>query len=258
MDSAEKFIDALNLTNLEDETGEKFEGLKPNSTFNPVLQNFYQYVCSKAFGEKDQNVLTIDPIINDYIHPENKLYKAYAKDIEEFKSKFNLKEVESKKSDNQKVFWRKLLEEQKVKQEVASTIDASDTRSEVNFEDLMAAQKALKHKKFNLEDDEERVVRNISPINPIEDFRAMITNKKFDMVEDAVTQMKNLILRYVNESLQGSFYKMAVDCLRELRKGCISEDEVDNYNNFMLELREKFSQGKQMNFWKEVIFIVLE
>jgi len=101
LNAAEKFIDALNLTNLEDENGEKFEGLKPNSTFNPVLQNYYQYICNKAFGDKTQAIPKIDPFVNDYIHPENKLYKAYSKDIEEFKSKFILKENEGKKSENQ-------------------------------------------------------------------------------------------------------------------------------------------------------------
>lgn len=117
---------------------------------------------------------------------------------------------------------------------------------------MVAAQKGLKHKKFNLEDEEDRIIRNISPINPIDDFKAMITNKKVDLVEDAIRQMKKLVLRYVAESIQGSFYKMAIECLREMRKGCISEDETDAYNVFMYELREKFSQGKQINFWFEV------
>lgn len=237
--------------------GEKFEGLKPNSTFNPILQNFYQYICSKTFQEKNENILKIDPVINEYIHPENKLYKAYAKDIEEFKSKFVLKEITTKKTENQKVFWRKLLEEQKVKQEIASTIDQSDTRSEVNLEEMVQQQKLLKHKKFNIDDDEDKVIRNISPINPIDDFKSMITNKSVDLVDDAVGQMKKLILRYVNESIQGSFYKIAIDCLRELRKGCISEDEAENFNLFMFEIREKFSQGKQINFWFEVNYLFI-
>ena len=64
--------------------------------------------------------------------------------------------------------------------------------------------------------------------------------------------MQKLILRYVNESIQGSFYKMAIDCLKELRKGCISEDEAQIFNVFLYEIREKFSQGKQINFWLEV------
>ena len=257
IDAADRFIDALNLTNLEDENGEKFEGLKPNSTFNPVLQNYYQYICNKAFGDKSQEIPKIDPFVNDYIHPEHKLYKAYAKDIDEFKTKFVLKENENKKSENKKVFWRKLLEEQKVKQEGASTVDLSETRSELNIEEMINTQKGLKHKKFNLDDDEERIIRNISPINPIDDFKAMITNKNVDLVDDAVKQMQKLILRYVNESLQGSFYRMAIDCLRELRKGCISEDEVDAYNSFLHEIREKFSQGKQMNFWLEVSLSII-
>lgn len=253
-DAAEKFIDAMNLTNLEDENGEKFEGLKPNSTFNPVLQNYYQYICNKAFGDKSQAIPKIDPFVSDYIHPEAKLYKAYAKDIEDFKARFTLKENEGKKSESQKVFWRKLLEEQKVKQEGASTVDMSETRSDVNLEEVATAQKLMKHKKFNLEDDEDKVVRNISPINPIDDFNAMITNKKVDLVDDAIKQMQKLILRYVNESLQGSFYKMAIDCLKEMRKGCVGEDEVDSFNVFLFEIREKFSQGKQMNFWLDVRF----
>ena len=32
--------------------------------------------------------------------------------------------------------------------------------------------------------------------------------------------------------------------MEELRKGCISEDEATSFNDFMYELKEKYSKGK--------------
>lgn len=205
-------------------------------------------------NKKSDEIPKLDPIMNDYIHPENKLYKVFHKEINDFKSKFSLKEIEQKKAGGEKVFWRQLIEQQKVKQESASTIDQSDTRSIANLDYILEEERMVKHKKFNFADDEDRIVRNISPMNPLEDFKSMITNKNTDLVDDALKQIKILIMRYVNESLQGSFYKKAIDCLREMRKGCVSEEEVDVFNGFMMEIREKFSFGNQANFWREVFF----
>lgn len=206
--------------------------------------------------KKSSEIPKLDPIINDYIHPETKLYKVFASEIKDFQSKFNLKELEQKKAAGEKVFWRQLIEQQKLKQEGASTVDTAENRADLNLELCSVEEeieKHVKHKKFNFADDEEKVVRMISLSNPIDDFKSMINNKNVDLVDDAMKQLKKVIVRLVNESLNGSFHRKAVECLIEMRKGGIREDEVTVFNEFLKELRDKFRGGQQSGFWNEVI-----
>jgi len=55
----------------------------------------------------------------------------------------------------------------------------------------------------------------------------MINEKRLDQVDIALLQIQKIILRLVDESLQGSFYEKAIDCLKEMRNACISQEEPD-------------------------------
>ena len=76
---------------------------------------------------------------------------------------------------------------------------------------------------FEFKDEE---VKEISSVNPIEDFGKMISDRKVDRVSDAITQMQNLIERFVKNSLKGDLYQKAIECLQALRESCIKEDEA--------------------------------
>ena len=65
--------------------------------------------------------------------------------------------------------------------------------------------------------------------------------------------MRDVIERYVRGSLNGDIYEKALDCLLELRKAAISEDEAPFFNKFMATLKEKFSQGTHAGFWKLLV-----
>lgn len=41
---------------------------------------------------------------------------------------------------------------------------------------------------------------NVSEMNPIEDFRKMVENKKIDLVEKAVQQLSDLIIKFIYNS----------------------------------------------------------
>jgi hypothetical protein len=45
--------------------------------------------------------------------------------------------------------------------------------------------------------------------------------------------MKEIIIRFIEESIKGSHYDKALQCLQELRKGCIKEDEAQFFNDFI-------------------------
>lgn len=99
--------------------------------------------------------------------------------------------------------------------------------------------------------DEE--IKEISSINPIQDFSKMISDRKVDRVNDAINQMQNLIERFVKNSLNGDLYSKAIECLKALREACIKEDEGATFNKFMERMKKLFATGTNAEFFKEVI-----
>ena len=67
--------------------------------------------------------------------------------------------------------------------------------------------------------------------------------------------MKNIIIKFINESFKGSYYIKAIDCLKALRDVCIEADEVEFFNNFLADLKHIFPKEKYMEIWKLVIEI---
>jgi len=50
--------------------------------------------------------------------------------------------------------------------------------------------------------------------------------------------MKDIILRFINESLMGSFYTKALDCLLVLQESCIKDEEPEVFNLFLKDLKK--------------------
>ena len=61
-------------------------------------------------------------------------------------------------------------------------------------------------------DDDDKAKKEISSVNPITDFKAMINDRKVDRVNDAINQMQKMIERFIIQSLKGDLYGKAIDC----------------------------------------------
>lgn len=50
-------------------------------------------------------------------------------------------------------------------------------------------------------------------------------------------------------------YQKALQCLKELRKVCKLEEEVQNFNNYLKEIKDKFGKidSPHVKFWKLVV-----
>ncbi len=99
----------------------------------------------------------------------------------------------------------------------------------------------------------DEAIKDISTLKPIEDFKEMINYKYDDLTEKALNQMKKIIIKLVNESFKGSFYFKALECLKVLREECDKNDEVEMFNNFMMELIEVFPKERYIDFWRIII-----
>jgi ATP-dependent DNA helicase 2 subunit 2 len=85
--------------------------------------------------------------------------------------------------------------------------------------------------------DKDQSIKEISSVNPIADFNAMINDRKVDRVGDAIGQMQKIIERYITNSLKGDLFEKAMECFNELRTACIREDEAENFNAFAAHVK---------------------
>lgn len=65
--------------------------------------------------------------------------------------------------------------------------------------------------------------------------------------------MKEIINRLIKESFQGSHYLKAIDCLKEMRKACIKEDEVKFFNEYITELKALVNNDTHLLFWNQLL-----
>ena len=90
--------------------------------------------------------------------------------------------------------------------------------------------------------EEDEGIKQIGSVNPIEDFKKMITNRKVDKVAEAIKQMQAIIHRYIRCSLDGDLYDKALECLAELRAACVKEDEAKKFNDFLHTIKANFTK----------------
>lgn len=95
---------------------------------------------------------------------------------EAFKLEYN-NEDENKK--RQRVYWRDIIQ----REEVKTKEEAKQIEEEERIARLKVEQKG---DGFEFKDDE---VKEISSVNPIQDFKKMVSDRKVDRVSEAITQM---------------------------------------------------------------------
>ena len=61
----------------------------------------------------------------------------------------------------------------------------------------------------------------------------MINDREEDRVEDALKQMKAIILEFIKHSIQGDIYEKAIECLKSMRKAWKENDEPQPFNDFL-------------------------
>mmetsp|Transcript_32113 Transcript_32113/g.31515 ORF Transcript_32113/g.31515 Transcript_32113/m.31515 type:complete len:169 (-) Transcript_32113:15-521(-) len=107
---------------------------------------------------------------------------------------------------------------------------------------------AEKEMKFNFKDEEK--VEKITSMNPIHDFEKMIEDRVVDRVDDALKQMRQIILDFIRHSTGGDMYEKALECLRKMRESSKDNDEAEQFNNFVTELKARFSVGMHQDFYE--------
>ena len=172
-------------------------------------------------------------------------------EIQEFEEAFPIEHVDEETSNQQaakqRVYWRDIIEreEQKAAQETNAPEEVKAPLTEAEAARLKGEAKD--------DDEDEGAVKQIGSVNPIDDFQKMVNDRKKDRVGEALQQMKAIIERYIRCSLKGDLYEKALDCLKELRQACVSEDEAAIFNQFMARVKEHYGKGSHSAFFSLLV-----
>eukprot|EP00753_Platysulcus_tardus_P006560 PLAT143.8.p2 GENE.PLAT143.8~~PLAT143.8.p2 ORF type:complete len:320 (-),score=154.07 PLAT143.8:1198-2028(-) len=220
------------------------EALHPETTFNPVLQRFHQCLHARAL-EPGCPLPALDPVIDSYVKPDSRLFASAAKATAALRAAFPLQKVVKKKT--KKRHWGMGADEGVVAGlEFAggepplkkARMDGHDGehKEELSVDSLFAA----------------KAVRAVGPVNPVQDFNAMLKNREEDLVETAVQGMIVQIKRQIEEG--GSmYYGKALTCLQELRNGCNLNYEAASFNTYLSSAKAAYETGTHAAFWALVV-----
>eukprot|EP01126_Amoeba_proteus_P003565 TRINITY_DN11192_c0_g1_i10.p1 TRINITY_DN11192_c0_g1~~TRINITY_DN11192_c0_g1_i10.p1 ORF type:complete len:623 (+),score=149.93 TRINITY_DN11192_c0_g1_i10:2070-3938(+) len=239
LDAAEQLIRALDLTNAGiNEDGEPTELFKPKNMYNPNIQFFHQALQHKALHpDRLDHPPPMDAQILNHISPPKELFEKASVEIQNFSEVFPLEVKDEKKNEKKRKFWSQALLSDDIK--LDSYTGGGNTVKKFK----------LSHEQLSLESMISGGVDTVGPIHPCEDFKAMFKRRDIDLVDKAIKEICNLILSFVHESIQKSYYNKAIDCVKTLREGCIMEEESEQFNSFMVQMKKNFKDKRRHDFW---------
>ncbi len=169
------------------------------------------------------------------------MFEEAAQEVSAFEEAFELKHNEEDENKKRKrVYWRDIIRKEEEK--------AAEEQKQIEEEEQIARVKLGKG-----DIEKEDGVKEITSVNPIEDFKKMVSDRKVDRVSDALDQMQKLIHRFVVNSLKGDLYQKALECLHTMRETCVVEDEGQKFNLFLEQLKKNFHKGTNSEFWQSIV-----
>ncbi|KJE95979.1 hypothetical protein CAOG_006357 [Capsaspora owczarzaki ATCC 30864] len=245
-------IDKLDLTMAyHDQEGNAMDALHPKLSFNPVLQRVYQCVKQRAL-HPDDDIPPLDPLIEKYVNPSQDIFARAQAELDRVRQAFPLQVIERKEKDEAVKLWN----------------EADAPVLNVDPVDLLggASHAAKKVKLENPDGNAGPVtldslssgqVMEVGSIDPIKDFRTMVSSKTRDLVSTAVAQMKKRIIQLITESFGSNLFQKAFDCLKVLRIECVRSDESAQFNDFMGLLKQttsnKHHNPQHYEFWQLIV-----
>lgn len=126
------------------------------------------------------------------------------------------------KQERKRIYWKDVIEQEEKK-----------------LESRNAEQEAERLKLDGKPDKDDENKKEIGSVNPIADFKRMITDRKQDLVAEALDQMQKMIKKLIISSMNEDLFDKAMDCLQAMREGCVDEDEAESFNDMARQLKAK-------------------
>ncbi|XP_058908775.1 X-ray repair cross-complementing protein 5 isoform X2 [Kogia breviceps] len=230
LSAVDALIDSMSLVKKNEEEG-TIEDLFPTSKIpNPQFQRLFQCLLHKALHPQEP-LPPIQQHILNMLDPPNEVTAKCQVPVSNIKSLFPLTEVLKKKDQ----------------------VTAQDIFQDNHEEGLTS--KKLKTEggeaHFSISSLAEGSVTRVGSVNPAENFRVLVRQKKTSF-EEASHQLINHIEQFLdtNETL---YFMKSMDCIRVFREEAIQFSEEQHFNSFLKALREKVEVKQLNHFWEIVI-----
>jgi ATP-dependent DNA helicase 2 subunit 2 len=184
---------------------------------NPGIQRFWDTVVERRFGAADA-IAPVCEDITDVLYPEKNLDMIISEQLNQVKSKFELKEVVIEKTKAVKFWWKDLEN----RAEISGPVDIETIR---------------------LEDD------RIGTVNPVRDFNRIVERTETnEQRRKCIQQMNSVIQRIVDMSEIEAWLDKAVTCLVCLKEFCTVNQFYTEFNELLKDMMVKF-RVKSL-FWR--------
>ena len=254
IEKCKNLIKSLNIfDNLEND---KIEQLKPQQTFNPILQRFYQNLQNRALDSQSK-LQELDPLILKYLEPDPILFNNQ-------NTKKCIKEFEQ-------IFPTKIIPKKEVKKERKHWNDINDELDNI-FGDIIVDNDDNKNKEENKEEQEEEEqeldidslikvdeINKIGTINPCSDFDYLLNKKTSpDLFEKLQKELWNVINNLISDTFIGidfdeiNRYEKPIKCIKHLRKHSIKEEDFKMFNEYFNKFKIKYIEKKK-DLWNIII-----
>ncbi|GAA0138353.1 DNA helicase [Lithospermum erythrorhizon] len=213
-EAADKLVSALDLA-----PPNKEEGLRPEFTPNLVLERFYRFLELKS-RHPDAAVPPLDETLSRIREIDPELLSQNKSIIDEFRGCFEIKENPKLKKSSRRI----------IREKPSGSNEDVDVKDPDPIECMSSSEK-------------------IGDQNPVKDFEAMMLRRDSPAwVDKAIQGMKNKILYLVEKPCEGDRYEKTLECLVALRKACIIEQEVKQFNDFLIHLYKLCQEKGLLSF----------
>lgn len=230
MSAVDALIDSMSLVQKDEEEG-SIEDLFPTSKIpNPQFQRLFQCLLHRALHPQEP-LPPIQQHILSMLDPPTEVTAKCQVPLSKIKTLFPLTEVIKKKNQvtGQDIF--------------------QDNHEEAPTCKKLKTEEEEAH--FSISSLAEGSVTCVGSVNPAENFRVLVRQKKASF-EEASHQLTDHIEQFLdtNETL---YFMKSMDCIKAFREEAIQFSEEQRFNNFLKALREKVEIKQLNHFWEIVV-----
>ncbi|XP_026977814.1 X-ray repair cross-complementing protein 5 isoform X1 [Sagmatias obliquidens] len=230
LSAVDALIDSMSLVKKDEEEG-TIEDLFPTSKIpNPQFQRLFQCLLHRALHPQEP-LPPIQQHVLNMLDPPTEVTAKCQVPVSKIKTLFPLTEVLKKKD------------------QVTAQDIFPDNHEEGPTSKKLKTEGDEAH--FSVSSLAEGSVTRVGSVNPAENFRVLVRQKKASF-EEASHQLINHIEQFLdtNETL---YFMKSMDCIRVFREEAIQFSEEQHFNSFLKALREKVEVKQLNHFWEIVI-----
>lgn len=228
-------IDNMDLMTAEEDEDGPSEALNPKDTLNPYTQRLCQCLMNKALNPDDP-LPDVQEAIASYLQPARAVAVQCEANVETIKGLFKLEKTKAKEAVTGDSMWK-----------VSDNGDGEPATKKARMDDDMNGGD------LSMAGMARGTVTEVGTVDPVGDFKTIISQKDEDRFKEAAGQMGRRILQLVTESFGSQLYTKAMECLRVYREQAVQLSEPGSFNEFMKKLKEELKGLQKTDFWQDVV-----